>query len=128
MGLWQNSDQPHAFSRESCQEGGYSQPRRIAMGSGVTISGDRAYRIDPRTGITLGSVGGAGVIDAASDGDIIVLVYSTGRAQRHDAKNGSLRGSVGTYAVLRCSVSIGIIILRYANGKSAKHDAHTGGS
>jgi len=67
----------------------------------------------------------SGVVDAASDGETIVLVYSGGYARRYDATTGAERGSVGTSGVEGCSISGGTIILSYQNGTARRYDARS---
>jgi hypothetical protein len=77
-------------------------------------------------GARRGGVGSSGAIDADSDGEIVVVVYSNGRARRYDATSGAERGSVGTSGVVGCNVSGAIIILRNGDGKSRRYGVRSG--
>jgi hypothetical protein len=98
---------------------------RSLKNSLVLVDG-HARRIDPASGLDLGSCGGPGAVTVGSEGVWGVVVYETGRARLYDMATGCDRGSIGAMGATNCSVHQGMVIVRYGHGGSRLYEAATG--
>jgi hypothetical protein len=90
----------------------------------VVLKNGRVERRD-ENGHYLGSVGSAGALAAASDGETIAIVEAAGNVKRYDTK-GRYQGSVGSGKAATVQVTSGQIIVTYADGKLKRYDARSG--